>query len=316
MLCLGWGEERITILIYSRTSCCVKMILQQTSWRVIMSRPLSGSASPESRCVYVWDDGCVHLSLLCHQTFRVRHPSWEQVFVSSCRSSAWYYHGILRVTCVNPAFDWIWIWDKDKRFEWLLRFSLGPSLSVDDGNCRWIAASSFQQQDATTTPFNQQPKQALMSAAGRSELSEWLQALSDSDTDKEIHTLDKKFFYHSFRPNLKSNMHAYEKPHWPWLESNSFISQFLVNGMSYGSYLNGLLRSQVCLLTISTLKKKVGYHYDKQEKQLPVASQHTASASGPQKTCCSQGHQNNLILILLMPATKKDAGSVCRASIY
>lgn len=54
-----------------------------------------------------------------------------------------------------------------------------------------------------------------MSAAGRSELSEWLQALSDSDTDKEIHTLDKKFFYHSFRPNLKSNMHAYEKPHWP-----------------------------------------------------------------------------------------------------
>lgn len=83
-------------------------------------------------------------------------------------------------------------------------------VSVDDGNCRWIAAPSFQQQDATTTPFNQQPKQALVSAAGRSELSEWLQALSDSDTDKEIHTLNKKFFYHSFRPNLKSNMH-------PWL---------------------------------------------------------------------------------------------------
>lgn len=58
-----WGEKsRIIMLIYSRTSCCVKMTLQTTSLKVLMSSPLLGTGtmrSQKSRCVLQRVHGCV-----------------------------------------------------------------------------------------------------------------------------------------------------------------------------------------------------------------------------------------------------------------
>lgn len=44
------GEKsRITMLIYSRSSCCVKMTLQTTSLKVLMSSPLLGTGTTRSQ---------------------------------------------------------------------------------------------------------------------------------------------------------------------------------------------------------------------------------------------------------------------------
>lgn len=98
---LSCWKHHITMQMYSETSCCVKMMLQKTPLKLLMSSPLwimgtAGSRKSRCACELVWVSSkccmCMHwCARKCGLTFSAwgrhsgRHTSCYKVIFSSCQ---------------------------------------------------------------------------------------------------------------------------------------------------------------------------------------------------------------------------------------